>query len=117
METKTGVFICSGCEIGNCINAELTCKVATEEYKVDDAVIHPALCSPEGYDLILNNIAENKLDAVLIAACSPRVKTNVFDFNENILLERVNLREQLAWCFHGNSVGRSVDRVSCKCRG
>ena len=102
MEKKTGVFICTGCEIGNCINAELTRKVATEEYKVADAVIHPALCSPEGYDLILNNIEENKLDAVLIAACSPRVKTNVFDFNENILLERVNLREQLAWCFEPN---------------
>ncbi|MBT3382293.1 MAG: hydrogenase iron-sulfur subunit [Prolixibacteraceae bacterium] len=102
METKTGVFICSGCEIGNCINAELTRNVATDEYKVANAVIHPALCSPEGYDLILNNIAENKLDAVLIAACSPRVKTNVFDFNENILLERVNLREQLAWCFEPN---------------
>ncbi len=102
MEKKTGVYICSGCEIGNCIDVEKICKLAAEEFKVADAVIHPALCSVEGYDLILENIEKNKLDSVLIAACSPRVKTDVFDFPENILLERVNFREQIAWCYEPN---------------
>lgn len=99
MKKNTGVYICSGCEIGDCIDVAKTRKVAMEEFKVADAVVHPALCSVEGYNLILRNIEEKKLDSVVIAACSPRVKTDVFDFPEKILLERVNLREQLAWCF------------------
>ena len=99
LEKHTGVYICSGCEIGNCIDVEKICQVARAEYKVTDARIHPALCSVEGYDSIIRNIEENKLDAVVIAACSPRIKTEVFDFPEKTVLERVNLREQVAWCF------------------
>ena len=34
----------------------------------------------------------------MIAACSPRVMTDVFDFAPDKVLERVNLREQVAWC-------------------
>ncbi|MBE0649147.1 MAG: hydrogenase iron-sulfur subunit [Bacteroidales bacterium] len=101
-EKHIGVYICSGCEIGNCIDVAKSCLVAKEEFKVTDASVHPALCSVEGYDLILRNIEKHSLDAVLIAACSPRVKTEVFDFTENILIERVNLREQVAWCFEPN---------------
>ena len=102
LEKHTGVYICSGCEIGNCIDVKKTCQVATEEYKVTDAGTHPALCSVEGYELILGNIEKHKLDTVVVAACSPRVKTEVFNFPDNILLERVNLREQVAWCFEPN---------------
>ncbi len=98
-EGRIGVYICSGCEIGNCIDVEKSRKVASDEYKVTHADVHSALCSVEGYDYILRNIGEHKLDAVMIAACSPRVKTEVFDFSDKILLERVNLREQVAWCF------------------
>jgi len=99
LEKHIGVFICSGCEIGNCIDVEKIRQVALEEYKVTDAGTHPALCSVEGYDSILRKSEANKLDAVVIAACSPRIKTEVFDFPEKILLERINLREQVAWCF------------------
>jgi len=99
---KTGVYICSGCEIGNCIDTKKICQVATNGFNIIDAVVHPALCSPDGYDLILKDITENKKDSVLIAACSPRVKTSVFDFTENILLERVNFREQVIWCYEPN---------------
>lgn len=103
MKKNTGVYICSGCEIGNCIDVGETCKVAIEEFNVAKAVAHPALCSVEGYNLILSDIEEKNLDSVVIAACSPRVKTDVFDFPEKILPERVNLREQLAWCFEPGS--------------
>ena len=102
MEKKIGVYICSGCEIGNCIDIEKSCKMLDDEFKPTSIKNHPALCSPEGYDIILNEMQEKELEAIVIAACSPRVKTEVFDFPENILLERVNLREQLAWCFEPN---------------
>lgn len=99
LEKSIGVYICSGCEIGTCIDTEKTCAVAREEYKLSHSKIHPALCSPEGYDSIVKDIEENDLNAVIIAACSPRVKTDIFNFPEHILLERINLREQVAWCY------------------
>jgi len=101
-EKHIGVYICSGCEIGNCIDVEKCRTLASDEFNVIDASVHPALCSVEGYDYLLRSIEEHSLDAVLIVACSPRVKTEVFDFPENILLERVNLREQVTWCFESN---------------
>jgi len=99
---KTGLYICSGCEIGSCIDVEQAGKVATDEFNVKEVHIHQALCSPAGYDSILKNVEENELDSLVIAACSPRVKTNVFDFPETILMERVNVREQVAWCYEPN---------------
>ncbi|MBN2347357.1 MAG: hydrogenase iron-sulfur subunit [Bacteroidales bacterium] len=110
MGKNIGVYICSGCEIGNCINTEKTCQVAMEEFNLSHAKVHSALCSVEGYNFILTDIEEHKLKAVLIAACSPRVKTEVFDFPDNILLERVNLREQVAWCFeYGEDMQMAAD--------
>ncbi len=34
----------------------------------------------------------------MVAACSPRFKTEVFHFNHGTVVERVNLREHVAWC-------------------
>lgn len=99
---KTGLYICSGCEIGNCIDVNKACQIASDEFNVVEAMVHPALCSPLGYDLMRKTIDEKQLDSLIIAACSPRAKTSVFNFPESILLERVNLREQLSWCYTPN---------------
>ncbi len=97
MNKKIGVYICSGCEIGKSIDIEKLSQVAFEQ-KVSICKHHASLCSVEGFDLINNDIAAENLDKIVIAACSPRAKTDIFDFPENILLERTNLREQVAWC-------------------
>ena len=34
----------------------------------------------------------------VIAACSPRMKTDIFALDNGVVPERVNLREQVAWC-------------------
>ncbi|MDX1283837.1 MAG: hydrogenase iron-sulfur subunit [Draconibacterium sp.] len=99
---KTGLYICSGCEIGNCIDTEKLCQVASDEFNVSNATVHSALCSPTGYDSIIQEIEEKELNSLVIAACSPRVKTNVFDFPDNVMLKRVNIREQVVWCNEPN---------------
>ena len=43
-------------------------------------------------------LSAGTVDAVVIAACSPRVKSRGFSFDPRMVLERVNLREQVAWC-------------------
>lgn len=101
MNKKVGVYICSGCEIGKSLDIEKLSQVASEQ-KVTVCKNHSSLCSIEGFDLINTDIANEHLDKVVVAACSPRAKTDVFDFPETILVERVNLREQVAWCMEPN---------------
>lgn len=98
MNKKVGVYICSGCEIGKALDTEKLCQLASSEQNVAVCKSHKSLCSVEGFDIINNDIQNEEIEKVVIAACSPRTKTEVFDFPENILLERTNIREQVAWC-------------------
>jgi quinone-modifying oxidoreductase subunit QmoB len=101
LEKKIGVYICSGCEIGKSIDIEKLGQVSSE-FNITVCKNHSSLCSLEGFDLINSDITNENLDRVVIAACSPRIKTDVFDFQENILVERTNIREQVTWCFEPN---------------
>ena len=97
MENVLGVYICSGCGIGDAVNLELTEKVATNEYKAKVCKTHECLCGEQGVEMITKDIESEELDRVVIAACSPRVMTDVFAFNGTIV-ERANFREHLIWC-------------------
>ena len=98
MEKKIGVYICSGCGLGNVIDVEKLAALAKGEYKVPVCQVHPFLCSDEGAGQIQKDIAAGTVNGIVIAACSPRVKTEVFSFDPmTTVLDRVNLREQVAW--------------------
>ena len=99
MNKKIGIYICSGCEIGKCIDTEKLAQTTNSDQSVITCKNHKALCSVEGFEIIKQDITNELLNCVVIAACSVRYKTDIFSFGENILLERVNLREQVAWCF------------------
>jgi quinone-modifying oxidoreductase, subunit QmoB len=47
--------------------------------------------------MIKEDIAKEGANTLVIAACSPRVMYDVFSF-DNCIVDRVNLREQVAWC-------------------
>ncbi len=98
MPKKLGVYICSGCGIGEALDTAKLAKVAQRESKAPVCLVHPCLCGSEGAGLIRKDLAENGVNTAVIAACSPRVKTEVFAFDSGIVLERVNLREHVAWC-------------------
>jgi quinone-modifying oxidoreductase subunit QmoB len=96
MEKKYGVYICRGCGIGSSIDIEkLTKSVKSGQVKEEQIKIHDIMCSPEGLQLIKNDI-KGGVNTVIIAACSPRVKYEEFDFPGTIT-ERVNIREFVAW--------------------
>ncbi len=92
MMEKVGVYICSGCDIDK-LDIKRLQNVAKEEFGIE-AKVHSHLCSKEGVEMIRRDLAE--LDAIVIAACSPRVKDAVFTFNGKYV-ERVNLREGVVW--------------------
>ena len=96
MEKKLAVYICTGCGIGDSLDIEQLGKVATEDNGVPICRTHPNLCSQEGADLIKKDIESEGANTLMIAACSPRVMYDVFNF-ENCIVERVNIREQVVW--------------------
>ncbi len=97
MEKKFGVYICKGCGIGEAVDIEKLKTRTAGKGKVPADIIkeHQILCSPEGLELIKNDI-KGGTNTLIIGACSPRVKYEEFDFPGTIT-ERVNLREFVAW--------------------
>lgn len=102
MEKKMGVYICTGCGLGEALDTEALSTVATDEYSVPLCKQIPFLCGSEGVSQIKADIENEGINAIVIGACSPRVMTDVFDFGPDKVLERVNLREQVVWSHPAN---------------
>jgi len=97
MEKKFGVYICKGCGIGESVDIEKLAKSAKSGMvKEENIKTHDILCSSDGLQLINSDIKKNGINTVIIAACSPRVKYEEFDF-PGCITERVNIREFVAW--------------------
>jgi len=102
MEKKIGVYICKGCEIGSSLDTEALSTLATNDYKVPVCRSHDTLCGQEGVALIKKDMADEGINALVIGACSSRVKYDVFDFGKDVLVHRADLREQVIWSHPGN---------------
>ncbi len=101
MDKKIAVYICSGCGIGDALDIDQLSTVATDECKAPVCKNHPNLCSAEGVQIIKDDIANDGVNTVIVAACSQRVMYDVFNF-EGTILDRVNLREQVVWSHPAN---------------
>lgn len=97
MDKKIGVYICGGCGIADAVDLEKTAKVASGEMKAPICKTHPFMCGAEGAAMIKNDIANEGVNAVVVAACSQRVMYDVFNYGMSVVLERVNIREHVAW--------------------
>ena len=94
MDKKYGVYICTGCGIGDVLDIKELCAV-TEE-KSFPVKTHPFLCGKEGVELIKKDIADEGINTLVIAGCSRRVNFDIFKF-EGCVIDRVNIREQAVW--------------------
>ncbi len=106
MEAKIGCYICKGCDIGASLDIDKL--VESTQSKVAVCKSHDVLCSQEGIDLIKNDITGESLNKVIVGACSLRVFPELFDFGKDIFTDRVNLREQVAWCHEPNDEDTQV---------
>jgi quinone-modifying oxidoreductase subunit QmoB len=98
MEKKLGVYICTGCSIGESLDVEAVNNVAKNEYQAPVCKNHQAFCSDDGVQVIKDDISNEGVNTIVVAACSPRVMYDVFDFGSDNITERVNLREHVVWC-------------------
>ncbi|MCL6612992.1 MAG: FAD-dependent oxidoreductase, partial [Peptococcaceae bacterium] len=97
MSNKIGVYICSGCGIGDALDMDALAKVATKEYKAPVCRTDAFLCGKDGVELIKKDIEGEGVNCVVVAGCSGRVNYDVFDFGPSVAVERVNLRERVVW--------------------
>lgn len=93
MTKKIGMYICTGCGIGDTLNVDDM--VAVVEDEGTTCKTHECLCSDAGVDFLKAEVAEGT-NFLGIAACSRRVNFDIFKF-ENTFVDRVNLREGVVW--------------------
>ncbi len=94
MDKKYGVYICTGCGIGDALDIKDLCGVPEEEGL--PVQTHPFLCGKEGIELIKKDIEEKGTNTLVVAACSRRVNFDVFRF-DGCIVDRANLREGIVW--------------------
>ncbi len=90
---KYGVYICTGCGIGEALDIEKLSDVPDEEgipFKE-----HACFCGEEGLNIIKADV-EAGTNALSIVGCSRRVNFDVFRF-EGCVVDRVNVREGVVW--------------------
>ena len=95
MDKKYGVYICTGCGIGDVLNIEQLADVAKEE-GFGHIKTHAMFCGQDGVDILQKDIDDEGINTQIICACSRRVNFDVFRF-DGCITDRVNLREQVVW--------------------
>ncbi len=101
---RIGVYICwCGTNIAKMVDVEAVAKFASGIPNVVLAKTYKYMCSNPGQDMITEDIRENQLDRVVVAACSPNMHERTFrralrkaGLNQ-YLLEMANIREQCSW--------------------
>jgi heterodisulfide reductase subunit A-like polyferredoxin len=72
-------------------------KIAQKEGKMAVVKSHPFLCNAEGVQMIKDDIANDGVTHVCIAACSRRAKAEAFQLPRSVAVSRANLREGVLW--------------------
>ena len=94
MDKKYGVYICTGCGIGDALDIDGLCATVKKARKT--AKTHPFLCGQDGVGMLKKDISDEGVNTLVIAACSRRVNFDIFRF-DGCIVDRVNLREQVVW--------------------
>ena len=101
---RIGVYICHcGSNIAGIVDVKDVAEYAKKLSGVVIARDYMYMCSDPGQELIKKDIIDMKLDAVVVAACSPRMHEQTFrsvceDAGLNpYCMEMANIREQCSW--------------------
>ncbi len=104
---RIGVYVCHcGSNIAGVVDVEDVAKWALEELSDSGVVVstdNKFMCSSVGQELIQQDIQENGLNRVVVAACSPHLHEKTFRTAAErgglnpYLCEMVSIREQVSW--------------------
>ncbi len=101
---RIGVYICMcGTNIAKIVDVEDVARFASEIPNVVLARSYKYMCSNPGQEMISQDIKDNRLNRIVVAACSPNMHERTFrnalrsaGLNQ-YLLEMANIREQCSW--------------------
>jgi len=95
---RTDLYVCTGCGIGEAVDADKLAAVSDSELK-HPGFVHGPLCIPEGLAALREGLAGAEASRVVIAACSERVNHDVFSpASLGVdMVGRANIRELVAW--------------------
>ncbi|MDF1613441.1 FAD-dependent oxidoreductase [Desulfurivibrio dismutans] len=110
MDKKYGVYICTGCGIGEALDVEGLSGIAEENGM--PVKTHEAVCSEAGRQVIKDDMANDGVNIPVICACSPRVWKEEFNFGEGTITVRANLREGVVWSMEKPSEERSQEVIN-----
>ena len=102
--SRIGVFVCHcGENIGRTVDCARVAEALRDQPGVVHSVDYKYMCSDPGQAMIKQAIADNKLDGVVVAACSPHMHEKTFrravastGLNP-FLSEMANIREHCSW--------------------
>jgi heterodisulfide reductase subunit A len=101
---RIGLFVCHcGLNIAGTVDIPQVLDAFRDEPGVLVSVDYKYMCSEPGQELIRRKIAEEKLDGVVVAACSPTMHEATFRRNAESAglnpyrVEIANIREQVSW--------------------
>jgi heterodisulfide reductase subunit A len=102
--SRIGVYICNcGTNIAKLVDCEAVARFASEHPTVAITKTYKYMCSNPGQEMIVQDIQEQSLDSVVVAACSPRMHERTFrrvlqtaGLNP-YLCEMANIREHCSW--------------------
>jgi heterodisulfide reductase subunit A len=101
---RTGVYICMcGTNIAKIVDVEAVASFVSGLPDVVLARTYKYMCSNPGQEMIIQDIKENQLNRIVVAACSPNMHERTFrnalrsaGLNQ-YLFEMANIREQCSW--------------------
>jgi len=101
---RIGVYICMcGTNIAKIVDVEAVAKFVSGLPNVTLVRTYKYMCSNPGQEMIVQDIKENQLNRVVVAACSPSMHERTFrsalrtaGLNQ-YLFEMANIREQCSW--------------------
>jgi len=101
---RIGVFVCHcGENIGKTVDCPTVAKEAIKLPNVVYAIDYKYMCSDPGQNMIKQAIAEHKLNAVVVASCSPHMHEKTFRKAVSAaglnpyMCEIANIREHCSW--------------------
>jgi len=101
---RIGLYVCHcGTNISKMVDVSSIAEAMKEHANVVVSRDYKFMCSEPGQSLIINDIAEHKLDRIVVAACSPLMHEPTFRAAlerggmNRYFFEMVNIREQVSW--------------------
>jgi heterodisulfide reductase subunit A2 len=114
---RVGVFICHcGSNIGGFVDVPAVVEYAKTLPDVAFATANLYTCAEDGLSNIRDSIKENKLNRVVVAACTPRTHAPLFQSTcedaglNKYLFTFVNIREQCSWV-HMKEKEKATDKA------